>query len=128
MNVINNLTLNKNLRKLYCNNNRLTSLILNDDLQDIMCTDNNLKQLTLNKYIKPYQLKLRVDSNIVLIPFIGKFKTIKPHPIVQTCTICLEDNDEKTIITDCKHLFHLKCITQITLNKCPNCRTTIKQL
>ena len=42
------------------------------------------------------------------------------------CSICLENMNKQTlIITNCGHKFHLSCLSKITNNTCPNCRTKI---
>ena len=50
------------------------------------------------------------------------------------CTICLEDNNNKSVKLECSHVFHKKCINkwikQVNKNQnqqfvCPLCRTII---
>jgi Leucine-rich repeat (LRR) protein len=51
-NRLTSLHLNKNLERLYCGNNHLTSLHLNKNLQLIYCNNNKLTSLHLNKNLK----------------------------------------------------------------------------
>ncbi len=44
---------------------------------------------------------------------------------MNTCSICLEDLSSKIIVLDCKHEYHVECITQVKTNKCPLCRSHI---
>ena len=50
-NLLTSLHLNENLQTLYCSNNLLTSLQLNENLQTLYCNNNLLTSLQLNKNI-----------------------------------------------------------------------------
>lgn len=38
------------------------------------------------------------------------------------CSICLEKLNGEIVITKCAHLFHLECIDDDVVDKCPLCR------
>ncbi len=55
----------------------------------------------------------------------GKTEPVK----ADTCTICVEDfvgaNSKSTVVLECKHVFHFKCIKEWQRaghDECPNCR------
>ncbi len=44
------------------------------------------------------------------------------------CSICLEELKDNYMVINCNHIFHEKCIHQLTqynINKCPLCRTVL---
>ena len=45
------------------------------------------------------------------------------------CPICLEEftkeDQNKMVVTSCKHTFHKECLEKITLPQCPVCRRNI---
>lgn len=53
------------------------------------------------------------------------------NQIVKECSICIVDfdTDDEVVELNCKHIFHLSCITEWCQRKpdCPNCRLPISQ-
>jgi len=45
----------------------------------------------------------------------------------EECIICLEEQDNDTVMIRCTHTFHKKCITEWFNEKpiCPSCRTSV---
>jgi hypothetical protein len=60
----------------------------------------------------------------------GRETTIDHFDSELKCSICLCDTKNSNRITNCRHYFHLECIShwQKQINTCPNCRTDISQL
>jgi len=146
-NELTDITLNKRLEILVCDHNLLTAIEINPKLEFLSCANNLITKLKLNRCISTVHCKdNRLTSLIVnekmydqimmhkYPPFltlptdIPIFKCPKTIPNDFICAICLDENAEDIIVTDCNHIFHVNCILLIRNVSCPFCRRPIRQL
>ena len=56
----------------------------------------------------------------------GKEKVGKKDKIMQDCVLCISSLEGNIITTECKHVFHLSCISKMRNDVCPLCRDPLK--
>ena len=90
-------------------------------LRNVTLRPKKLKELKEVKKVKKVK-KLKGKAVIMLL---------KPYePVVETCSICMDDCKGKTCTLECGHKFHTKCIFTWFKknNNCPLCRAEVPEL
>lgn len=131
-----------NLKRLVCNNNKITSLRGLwglDQLEFLDCRYNSLVMVSIPGSVREAKCNLAGASCLVKFSYLCKTIRIAKHEIYyvkfnkcnvrgdkgrQICSICLA-RGRSFVVTHCNHVFHKKCINKCIMyngHRCPICR------